>query len=139
MSGSGKSRGYPKKARTIFPLLCAAFLFGCTTMAEYPYDQPGAGPSPAEQAVNACNLKGHLQCIYLTARDTAADGAQLQWTRHWWRMSYIGRACERQHGRTTGLIVEGLFAIPHYTAMAIGNGLATVAYPFRREDSPEDE
>ncbi len=108
-------------------------------MAEYPYDQPGAGPSPAVLAVDACNLRGHLQCIHLTARDTLADGAQLQWTRHWWRMSYIGQACERQYGRTTGLIVESLFAIPHYSAMAIGNGLATFAYPFRRREDPEED
>ncbi len=84
--------------------------------------------------MNACNPRGHLQCIYLTGRETLEDAAQLQWTRHWWRMSYIGRACEQQYGRRTGVILEAAFALPHYSAMAIGNALGTLSYPFRRDE-----
>lgn len=116
--------------------LAMTTLGGCTTVAKNPYDQPGAPPSPSRQAVDACTPLGHLQCIYLTGRETLEDAANLQYTFHWWRMSYIGRACEKQYGRTTGVILEALFAIPHYTAMAIGNALGTLAAPFH--DTSED-
>lgn len=128
----------PALPPTWVAIIAAATLGACTTVAQDPYEQTGAGPSPAEEAVDACNLRGHLQCIYLTGRETLADGAQLKWTRHWWRMSYIGRACERRYGRTTGILLEGLFAIPHYSAIAIGNGLATLARPFRAPGNDDD-
>lgn len=114
--------------------LALVTLGGCTTVAINPYDQPGAPPSPSQQAVDACNPLGHLQCIYLTGKETLNDAANMQYTFHWWRMSYIGRACEKQYGRTTGVILEALFAIPHYTAMAIGNSLGTLAAPFRNNN-----
>lgn len=119
--------------------LLASLLTGCTTVAKNPYDQPGAGPSPSELAVDACNPIGHLQCIYLTGRETWQDGRAGKFTFHWWRMSYIGRACEKQYGRTTGVILESLFAIPHYTAMALGNAAAALTAPFRREEDDNTE
>jgi|GEM_PF-2857043 len=140
--GSPFSGRYPK-----FPLLkCLGIglffltLAGCTTVATNPYNEPGAGPSPSQAAVNACHPIAHLQCIYLTGRETLNDGADLKFTFHWWRMSYIGRACEEQYGRTVGWIVEGVSAIPHYAAIAVGNVAATLAYPFRnRREADEEE
>ena len=120
-------------SRTIIVLLAAAILLGgCTTVAKNPWDEPGAGPSPSQLAVDACNPIGHLQCIYLTGRETWQDGTEGKFTFHWWRMSYIGRACEEQYGRTTGVILEAIFAVPHYTAMAFGNAAAALTAPFRR-------
>ncbi len=119
-------------------LMGVVLLSGCTTVATNPYDEPGAGPSPSALAVDACNPIGHMKCIYLTGREVLADGADGKFTFHWWRMSYIGRACEDQYGRTAGVIAEALFAIPHYSAIAIGNTLAVLAYPFRRNRDDED-
>lgn len=116
----------------IFLLGFSALLVACTSVAPYPDD---AVPL-ANQIVNQCSFRAHLQCIGLTGKETLADGANLQWTRHWGRMSYIGQACEKQYGRTTGLILESLFAIPHYSAIAIGNSAATLAYPFRSRQPP---
>ncbi len=83
----------------------------------------------AGQQVSECTFKAHMQCIYLTASETIDDGRQAKWTRHWFRMSYIGRACEAQYGKTTGIVLESLFAIPHYLGIAIGNTLSVVQYP----------
>lgn len=119
--------------KCMISMIGISLLAACTSVAPDPYAEPGAGPSPAEQTVNACNLRGHLQCIHLTGKEVLEDGAQGQWTRHWWRMSYIGRACEEQYGRTTGVIVEGLFAVPHYFAIGFGNAAAAMTYPFREK------
>lgn len=106
--------------------LCAV---ACTSVKPMPEDPPGL------TEVDACNLNGHLRCIYLTGKETIDDGLQRKWTRHWFRMSYIGKACERQHGRTTAVILESLFAVPHYFSMAIGNAAAAVA-SFMKPDRP---
>lgn len=97
-------------------------LAGCTSIQPMPEIQ--------EDRLSGCNFVQHLRCIYLTGGETIDDGLQMKWTRHWFQMSYIGKACERQHGRTVAVILETLFAIPHYTFIAIGNGLAAVVSPF---------
>jgi len=84
----------------------------------------------AGQQVGKCTFKAHMQCIYLTASETIDDGRQVKWTRHWFRMSYIGRACEAQYGKATGIALESLFAIPHYLGIGVGNTLSVFLYPF---------
>lgn len=84
--------------------------------------------------VSACNITEHMRCIYLTGKETISDGLERKWTRHWFRMSYIGMACERQHGRTTAVILETLFALPHYFAMGIGNAGAAILSPFLQKN-----
>jgi len=78
----------------------------------------------------SCNIIEHAKCIYLTTSEALEDSFEGKFTRHWWRMSYIGQACMRQHGKTVGYILEGIFAIPHYSLMAIGNGGAALFAPF---------
>lgn len=78
--------------------------------------------------VNRCTPWHHLKCVYITGKEVFKDGKQGKSTRHWWRMSYIGRACVDQYGQVLGNIYEGLFAIPHYLAMAVGNFVGLSAY-----------
>ena len=85
--------------------------------------------------VNKCTPWHHMQCVYITATEVYKDGSEGKSTRHWWRMSYIGRACTSQHGTAFGKIFEGFFAIPHYIAIGIGNGIGYIAYLVR--GSPE--
>jgi hypothetical protein len=94
--------------------------------------------NPPELGDSSCNFTGHLQCIYLTGKETLSDGLEGKWTRHWFRMSYIGRACEQQYGRTTGVVLESLFALPHYFLIGIGNGAAAMVAPFNPRPN-EDE
>ncbi|AXT50337.1 hypothetical protein D1818_05655 [Aquimarina sp. BL5] len=85
--------------------------------------------------VNKCTPWHHMQCVYITATEVYKDGSEGKSTRHWWRMSYIGRACTAQHGTVFGQIFEGFFAIPHYIAIGAGNGIAYMVYLVR--GSPE--
>ncbi|WP_299440353.1 hypothetical protein [uncultured Aquimarina sp.] len=85
--------------------------------------------------VNKCTLWHHMQCVYITATEVYKDGSEGKSTRHWWRMSYIGRACTAQHGTAFGQIFEGFFAIPHYIGISIGNGIGYMIYLVR--GSPE--
>lgn len=85
--------------------------------------------------VNKCTPWHHLQCVYITGTEVYNDGREGQSTRHWWRMSYIGRACTAQYGTTFGQIFEGFFAIPHYIGIGIGNGIGYMVYLVR--GSPE--
>ncbi|WP_298311128.1 hypothetical protein [uncultured Aquimarina sp.] len=81
--------------------------------------------------VNKCTPWHHMQCVYITATEVYKDGSEGKSTRHWWRMSYIGRACTAQHGTVFGQIFEGFFAIPHYIAIGAGNGIAYMVYLVR--------
>lgn len=81
--------------------------------------------------VNKCTPWHHMQCVYITATEVYKDGSEGKTTRHWWRMSYIGRACTAQHGTVFGKIFEGFFAIPHYIGIGIGNGVGYIAYLVR--------
>ncbi|WP_298545708.1 hypothetical protein [uncultured Aquimarina sp.] len=85
--------------------------------------------------VNKCTPWHHMQCVYITATEVYKDGSEGKPTRHWWRMSYIGRACTSQHGTVFGQIFEGFFAIPHYIAIGVGNSVGYVKYLLR--GSPE--
>jgi hypothetical protein len=90
------------------------------------------------QPVSECSFTAHMTCIYVTGSETIRDGRQLKWTRHWFRMSYIGRSCEEQHGRSAGIFVESVFAIPHYVGIGIANTLSVLLYPLGppEEDLP---
>ena len=83
------------------------------------------------QNVNKCTPWHHLQCVYITATEVYKDGSEGKSTRHWWRMSYIGRACTDRHGTTFGQIFEGVWAIPHYIGVGIGNGIGYTVYYVR--------
>ncbi len=85
--------------------------------------------------VNKCKPWHHLQCVYITGTEVYKDGVKGESTRHWWRMSYIGKACTDQHGTVFGKIFEGVFAIPHYIGVGIGNGAGFIVYLVR--GSPE--
>ena len=81
--------------------------------------------------VNKCTPLDHLKCVYITGKEVYEDGRQGKSTRHWWRMSYIGRACKDQHGSKFGHAFEGFFAVPHYISIAIANGISYVVYIVR--------
>jgi len=83
------------------------------------------------QNVNKCTPWDHLQCVYITGTEVYKDGSEGKSTRHWWRMSYIGSACSDQYGTAFGQIFEGLFAIPHYIGVGIGNGIGYMVYLVR--------
>lgn len=112
-------------AITLWILLLAT---GCTSIQDDNGQPPDEVIYAAGERVSRCNLKSHLKCIYLTGAETIGDGRRVKWTRHWFRMSYIGRACEAQYGETTGIILESLFAIPHYAGIAIGNTMSLLLY-----------
>ncbi len=78
--------------------------------------------------VDRCTLRHHLMCVHITGVEVYKDGKAGRPTRHWWRMSYIGKACVKEYGKVVGHIYEGLFAIPHYSAMALANGLGMLVY-----------
>jgi hypothetical protein len=67
-------------------------------------------------------------CVYITGTEVYEDGSEGKSTRHWWRMSYIGRACKEKYGRRFGKIFEGIFAVPHYIGVGIGNGIGYLVY-----------
>ncbi len=79
---------------------------------------------------DACNLIEHFKCVYVTGKETLEDGFEGKFTRHWWRMSYIGEACQRRYGKNFSYVFEAFFAIPHYSAIAIGNTGAALLSPF---------
>lgn len=81
--------------------------------------------------VNKCTPWHHMQCVYITATEVYKDGSEGKSTRHWWRMSYIGKACTAQHGTVFGRIFEGFFAIPHYIGIGIGNSIGYMKYLVR--------
>ena len=85
--------------------------------------------------VNKCTPWHHLQCVYITGSEVYQDGRNGKHTRHWWRMSYIGRACSDQYGKTFGHIFEGLFVVPHYIGVGLGNGIGFIVHLLR--PSPE--
>jgi len=107
----------------ILLLVLAALSAGCTSTAK----MPDSGESDA--LINGCNIVEHAKCVYLTGKETLEDSYNRQFTRHWWRMSYIGQACEERYGKTFATIFEAVFAIPHYTAIAIGNSVGAMFSP----------
>ncbi len=81
--------------------------------------------------VNQCTPWDHLKCIYITGKEVYQDGREGKASRHWWTMSYIGRACKKQHGKTFGNIFEAVFAVPHYIGVALGNGIGILVFWLR--------
>lgn len=84
-----------------------------------------------ERVINKCTPWHHLKCVYITGTEVYRDGSTGNSTRHWWRMSYIGRACTAKHGTRFGRIFEGVFALPHYIGVAVGNGIGYMVYIIR--------
>ncbi|MDZ7787020.1 MAG: hypothetical protein U5K73_02440 [Halofilum sp. (in: g-proteobacteria)] len=100
-------------------------LGGCTSVSRLP-------PTALDDSgVNRCTIADHGRCIALTGQEVIEDGRSGTWSRHWFRMSYIGRACHEQYGTTVGVLVESVFAIPHYASIAVVNGAAAFIAPFR--------
>lgn len=113
-----------KKLQWPILLLCVVLMTACSGI------QPMRDGYSDNDLPNACNFKEHLKCIALTGKETIEDGFEGKFTRHWGRMSYIGKACEKRYGRTTAVILESLFAIPHYTLIAFGNSVTGLLSPF---------
>jgi hypothetical protein len=88
-----------------------------------------------------CSHRGHVECIRITGREVFQHGAEGRWSEHWWRMSYIGRACEERLGRPKGVALETLFALPHYMAMGVMNvaGLTKHALSKKRDRSDSEK
>lgn len=88
------------------------------------------------EKVNHCTPWHHLKCVYITGTEVYEDGRAGKGTRHWWRMSYIGRACTDRHGKVFGKFFEGMWVVPHYAGVGLGNGIGLVVYAVRgtRED-----
>ena len=83
-----------------------------------------------------CSHRGHVECIRITGREVFRHGAEGRWSEHWWRMSYIGRACEERLGRPKGVFLETLFALPHYMAMGVMNVAGFTKYAFSGKHDP---
>ncbi|MFS4448662.1 hypothetical protein [Maribacter sp. 2307UL18-2] len=83
------------------------------------------------KVVNQCTPWHHLKCVYITGGEVYKDGRAGKSTRHWWRMSYIGQACTVKYGTVFGKIFEGIFAVPHYIGVGIGNGIGYLVYLVR--------
>lgn len=79
--------------------------------------------------------QGHAQCVRITGKEVFNHGLEGRWSPNWWRMSYIGRACERENGRKKAVAYEALFAFPHYTSMFFINvaGLTKRAFTPRKK------
>jgi len=78
--------------------------------------------------VDQCNIRNHLKCVYTTGKEVYRDGRNGRKTIHWWRMSYIGRACTRKWGKRVGFLYEALFAVPHYIGIFFGNIVGYCAF-----------
>ena len=87
-------------------------------------------------SVNQCTPWHHLQCVVITGTEVYEDGRDGKKGRHWWRMSYIGKACTDKHGRFLGIIFEGIWAVPHYTGVVIGSGFGWAVFSIRGPRDP---
>lgn len=116
-------------------VIISCFLIGPQVFSQKQIIKTDTVASPADkrgdQVVFKCTPWHHLKCVYITGTEVYKDGSEGKSTRHWWRMSYIGRACTTSHGTTFGKIFEGFFAVPHYFGVAIGNGIGYLVYIVR--------
>jgi len=87
--------------------------------------------------VNHCTPWDHMKCVLITGGEVFEDGRDGKKVRHWWRMSYIGRACSKRYGTTFGRIFEGMWVVPHYTGVAIGSSFGYITYAIRGPRNPE--
>lgn len=115
-------------ARHITPLL--TFL----VMAQSPLAQ---AQTDSTESYVPCSHRGHVECIRITGREVFQHGSEGRWSEHWWRMSYIGRACEERLGKPKGVFLETLFALPHYMAMGVMNVAGLTKYAFTRNNRLE--
>ena len=92
----------------------------------------------AENPVQLCNHKGHALCIKLTAKEVFEDGSKGKWSPHWKRMSYIGEACVKEHGKKKGKALEAVFAPGHYFAMFWVNVAGLTKYGFSSKEKREE-
>jgi hypothetical protein len=95
---------------------------------------PVQGQTDTAESYIPCSHRGHVECIRITGREVFQHGAEGRWSEHWWRMSYIGRACEERLGRPKGVFLESLFALPHYMAMGVMNLAGLTKYAFTGKD-----
>jgi hypothetical protein len=99
--------------------------------------------STATNPVRQCSPKGHWQCVKLTAEEVFFDGVRGKWSRHWWRMSYIGRACKHEKSKAAGHIIEGIFAVPHYIGVGIMNITGFIEHlalqPMMKNKQPQEQ
>jgi len=86
--------------------------------------------------VNHCTPWNHVKCVLITGTEVFEDGRDGKKVRHWWRMSYIGRACTERYGTTFGKIFEGVWVVPHYTGVAIGSSFGYLVYAIRGPRDP---
>ena len=92
-----------------------------------------------ENPVEFCNHKGHALCIKITAKEVFADGAKGKWSHHWKQMSYIGKACVKEHGKKKGKALEAVFAPGHYFAMFWVNVAGLTKYRFSKKNKKKGE
>lgn len=104
----------------------------CTSIKQMPADSIGL------TAISSCNVIEQVKCAILTTKETIDDGGNGEWTRHWFRMSYIGKTCEKQYGRTTAVILESIFAVPHYSIIAISNSISAISSIFVEIDNDDN-
>ena len=107
------------------------FIVLCTMASVLSYSQEQYD-SEQQAIVNKCTPLDHIRCVLITSAEVYEDGKSGKATRHWWKMSYIGRACVAEHGEVIGKLMEGIFAIPHYTTMAIVNSIGVIVYVIKK-------
>jgi len=91
-------------------------------------------PSTGEFAkVEHCTPFDHAKCVYTTAAEVYRDGRSGKVSKHWGRMSYIGRAYTTRFGKVIGILYEGLFIVPHYVGIGIANVSGIIVYALRGE------
>ena len=124
------------KVKSIIFLL---FLFGTSTAKSYnlPTDTVEVIYEKGLNTVNQCTPWDHMKCVMITGTEVFEDGRDGKKVRHWWRMSYIGRACSDRYGTTFGKIFEGIWVVPHYTGVAIGSSFGYLVYAIRGPRDPE--
>ena len=101
------------------------------------YSSIGFGQEAEENPVQFCNHKAHAICIKITAKEVFADGAEGKWSSHWKQMSYIGKACVKEHGKKKGKALEAVFAPGHYFAMFWVNVAGLTKYGFSSKKKRE--
>jgi hypothetical protein len=103
-----------------------------------PISVVGFSQGTKENSVQFCNHKGHALCIKITAKEVFADGVDGKWSRHWKQMSYIGKACVKEHGKKKGKALEAAFAPGHYFAMFWVNVSGLTKYGFTGKKKREE-
>ena len=101
------------------------------------YSAIGFSQEAKENPVQFCTHKGHALCIKITTKEVFADGVNGKWSPHWKQMSYIGKACVKEHGKKKGKALEAVFAPGHYLAMFWVNVAGLTKYGFSNKKKRE--